>query len=562
MIISLLMTVGFAQEELFSGAEWQKLRTHQKSRLLENPPLERMDQEDAADYASRAVERWGSSAASRVVSAVETVTSRHGSFSPTLLMKIADAFSDVGIDGTHAVSLTRLWERHNGAFHQVTPDLRRAGRYATVDTIYTAFRHLQGLDSFDMLEWMRTKAVIGDITGAARAACEAAGMDPRLLPLTRGQLLQLLEDAESNQRRAALMAFEECARKKDIDRQSLYAGLAEAYGRFGFYRHQTRTLRAARLDPDRTGTLLLEAAGQRMRRGLYEATIDAAAPAWELLPPGVFRKQAALLLYQCYAALDRPDSALAWIQRIDMEDSGIRGEAVALYQQLGLLEAADSLLATLEPSVMRDTLRMRQFFFSGDAQAGHRFADSSTRKARWSSLPHVRLLWRARGAVFAGTTPGTLGGLFDSTRIVPGAPGAHELLEYQYAARRLAPHASALRTWGMLRHARFAGRQARAVDRLDLQGMAPAAQQLLLETAVSSLLESDDFHRAGALIEEVAPENRSPKMRYHLAEALLRAGRMDEGRALLQELVNESSDAVYSARARMYLLELRRQPNR
>jgi thioredoxin-like negative regulator of GroEL len=145
---------------------------------------------------------------------------------------------------------------------------------------------------------------------------------------------------------------------------------------------------------------------------------------------------------------------------------------------------------------------------------------------------------------------------------VPGAPGAHELLEYQYAARRLAPHASALRTWGMLRHARFAGRQARAVDRLDLQGMAPAAQQLLLETAVSSLLESDDFHRAGALIEEVAPENRSPKMRYHLAEALLRAGRMDEGRALLQELVNESSDAVYSARARMYLLELRRQPNR
>ena len=177
--------------------------------------------------------------------------------------------------------------------------------------------------------------------------------------------------------------------------------ISGTYDRFGLYDEEVDVLVSLDSKNYPSARELLETARQRFSQRLFSYVIRPAKQAFARSATASQKALCALLLYQSYAQTEKNDSAAMWLAGVPLAQEPYKAEAVAFFQRSRYLGKADSLIKTLSPSFMRDTLTIRQMLFSGDLRGA---ADAAERTFQtWGGDKgdgNEALLWRIRTLIF------------------------------------------------------------------------------------------------------------------------------------------------------------------
>ncbi len=409
---------GEAGRCVYSDSSWQKLRVSQRKAALETAQLSMLDGRCFALLLKRVAQGREGDASEAVLSLVGRYCSTNASFSTSLFIEILGAVPADRAPGL-AAGLLAKWSEANGRVRDVLDGLEEGGAYREMDSVYVLCDLAGGLDIYDLLKWASVRGVLGDYAGAARVFCAVSLREPRLWAMARSQFVQQLSEAEPGVRAPALHEFYACCREGSIaDTARLLEWLSDTYAHFGLYAEETASIEAGVGDPVERARRLLDVARGRFGQRLFEHAIAPALAAYQSLPDGPARSECAALLYQSYVAVQRSDSALVWFRKAGVSDMQSMTSAAVLYQQAGLLAQSDSLIASLPPSITRDTLEIRQCIFEGAIEKARSLTLERSVMRHWAKASADASLWRVRTAVYAGDLAAALNDI-DSAHFAP-----------------------------------------------------------------------------------------------------------------------------------------------
>ncbi len=262
----------------------------------------------------------------------------------------------------------------------------------------------------------------------------------------------------------------------------------------------------------------------------------------------------ASVAYESYDRMGRRDSAAVWLPRTDLSASRSAARAIAFYQSSGELHKADSLLASVNSGLARDTLVVRQLLFSGQADSAAAYASTMSRNPWWDMLSSNAMLWRLRVALFGGDMP-RFRRVLDSLDMAPSWEHALEVIGYQYRHERLKKDMAAMETWGRLELALYKGNTTKAASLLQPNTLTASSSQVLSIYLIKELLRAREFSKAAKVAATVDPSTSTPEHTYYSAEVLIGQGELPKARALLERLILEHPASIYSSKARMLLRE-------
>ena len=84
-------------------------------------------------------------------------------------------------------------------------------------------------------------------------------------------------------------------------------------------------------------------------------------------------------------------------------------------------------------------------------------------------------------------------------------------------------------------------------------------RELIDVTLAKALIDRGNAMRAQQILSAIPQDLMTARARYHLAETLIAQGQITKGRSLLEKVIVESPQDIYSSKARIYLLELESQ---
>jgi hypothetical protein len=263
------------------------------------------------------------------------------------------------------------------------------------------------------------------------------------------------------------------------------------------------------------------------------------------------------MLFQWYWQERRPDSASLWLARASLSDERFKIRAIGFLQSAGMLDKADSLTATLRPSLSRDTLVLRALLFAGNAKAAYA-------RCKGISLPRdERVLWKTRTALFSGNGAELMGWI-DTAAFTPGSPGGEEVLSYRYRLEVLASASApqALQDYCAMAFALWRGRPDKAAVPGFLAYPRPVREMLVCDivkglTGMRRFGEARDVAAAIGL-DSAGVDSAGPEIRYFHAEILIQQGLTDQGAAALERLMLAYPHDVFYGRARLLLASLKK----
>jgi len=439
------------------------------------------------------------------------------------------------------------------------------------DTLYRALDSAGRLDPHELLRYGRVKSLIGQYRAAARIYCRAATEDRRIEHAAMTQMAQLLADADSVEKAAAVRIFERCAMgSRDADTALYRNWLADFCGQQGLFEQQISILSRFSTAESPSGRKLADAARDHFSRRRYRLAVTAASAAYWRLDEDQRRSDAAFLTYQSYMQLRVRDSALVWLRLSGVDDKHARIQAIALNQETGHLEAAAALIDSLQASLPKDTLTVRQLLFAGEPVKALN-AIMASKSASWATAPRERMLWRGRCMIFSGQVHEAMP-VIDSLKFVPSWHAASEILRYRYWVQKLDDSQSALDVWGKLEYAVYIGDMAAAVRLLKGHGMKGEPGEMLAVRLARALAKSQRPAEALEILEladdggvdygikginrKTATRAPSPEYLYFRAEMLSEAGRMDEARAVANKILVEHPLDIFAQKARILLSKI------
>jgi hypothetical protein len=256
--------------------------------------------------------------------------------------------------------------------------------------------------------------------------------------------------------------------------------------------------------------------------------------------------------------LGNRDSAGAWLAKVRGARPEDKARLVAFCQNAGFNAEADSLLSTLPPSFLRDTLGIRRKLISGDfggaAAAAVRLRESRQAASEKNDL----LLWRIRSLLFGGK--GALAEpLMDSMAFSPSMNGADEFLSYKYRCAVLNKTPQAWSVFGPVAYASWLGRPDRALSALanpKLDDCPPEARQTIVLDGVLALMEGRMYADARAVMERTGFSSPGKEFRYYYGEILYNVGAVDSAKRVLHEVLLSQPGDVFSEKARVFLLRM------
>ncbi len=427
------------------------------------------------------------------------------------------------------------------------------------DNAFSILESECSLSPSNLLKWMRVKSVLGRFSEAGRIACLVVQRQPEVAFLVQEQLPDLLKDAAADSIRAGLSSFCSCAlSSRNPDTAAVRQWIAGVYYRFGLYDDEANALLGLDSRNFPSAGDLVNGIRRRFARKSYDLVVRLAVRAYPRLKDEGWKSECALMLYQAYAQTGQYDSAGVWLKKVRVVRQDDKARIIVFCQKAGLVSRADSLISTLPPSFLRDTLELRQKLFSGDFDAAAAAAVRLAGSGRSASEKNELLLWRIRSLLFGGNGAAAEG-LLDSVSFSPSMTAAEEFLSYKY---RCAVLNTTPRAWGVFGPVSFAAWSKRpdlahsALANRNLEACPPEARRIIVLTGVSALVEGRKYADARAAMERTGFSSADKEFRYYYGEILYNVGAVDSAQRVLQELLLTQPGDVFSEKARVFLLRM------
>lgn len=544
----------------YADSTWQKHTPSLRQRLLKHPAFAKMDNEcfiillhtyaQNARYPERTTTLF-------------SLLKKYCRVSNTFDQSVLHAFLTV-VDTADfsriSDGIAALWKTYNGPLQLQLRVFERKGLYAEADRLYSDFNTLSLIDVYDLLKWARIKSILGDFHGAVAIYCKASSIENSFVNVALNQLKRALADVKSPKtKRTILKQFSSCYQSNPgANLDTLSKWLRAAYAHFNLYREEEKAIVTLDKNPQSKGTRLLAVAGYRFARGLFKEALPPAQKAWKHLSTESHRQKCAIICYQSYAHIGKSDSALAWLDKVNLTQLHGKANAVVLYQNSGFFEKADSTMKMLEASITKDTLVVRQYLFQGSFEKARSYISRCPQKSQWRYNRPDILLWHIRIGVYTGSFP-QVSLYLDSLNRVKNSPGWHytaEILATRLAVQRLRVYPDAFQYWGHLRYALYRNKPRDPVAGFNCERWPKPTQEFLVSTLVGALISHEYFDTAQSVL-DLVPELVSPQISYFRGLTSFMLGYGDKAEKLFENIILSNPDDVFAHKARIYLLKLK-----
>ncbi|NLG18456.1 MAG: tetratricopeptide repeat protein [Fibrobacter sp.] len=444
--------------------------------------------------------------------------------------------------------ILKIWEKSNGTPFDVFMKLVNSGKPEQADLIFTIFEGEGRLDAHDLLRWAKIKSVIGDFRRIPGLFCRFIRSEPRITSIALNQFSGLLGDMPLSAADSAIQQFLDCGLAgPEADTATIASWAADACSRLGLYEREVEILKSSRLPSLREE--LLDAAKKRFIRRNYKDAIEAAREFYRGNDDKEDLRAAATIIYQSFRELGHADSALLWFERSGLKTEASNAEAVVLYQNAGDFSKASGLIDSLSRSIVRDTLLIRQYLFTGEREKAAKSVQSSKFLTKSEKL---NVLWEIRTLLFSGKIK-EFNEYLNKTKIVPSWNFAGELLSYKYRMQRFGKSETALDTWAEIEYNIYIGKPERASSLLSEAKVPMDLKGHLVLRLAEALIEKGHNSASLKLLAGWDESGAAPELLYYKGEALMRTGEIDSARAIMNRIVLQHPDDVFSGKARIFL---------
>ena len=458
-----------------------------------------------------------------------------------------------------------LWNSANRSIFSEVHRLVNDGDMFTADTLLQILDSENKIGNPELILWTKVKVVTKAYSGIAPIYCRilsqnAAGYKDsmtlqRIQSYTLGQCAQHINEAGKEQAQSILNDFSKCALSLPaIDAEQLKDWLAQQYSRYELFDNELAILSTKHPSDPRqsTSSILTDCARERFINKNFVHSLRAAKAGYHLAQTSESKSDASTLIYQSFLALGLSDSALVWLKRADITSEKRLIEAIRLYQQSGQLQQAGEFIDKLGASITKDTLQIRQELYA------QRFPQAIlllNKSAAIKRSKNDRLLWNVRTNLFSGNVENTFKQL-DTLPEPATFKQAAELLSYKYWLARLQECPDALEAWAPIEYNIYMGNPQKCVRYIENDRIAPDCRQKLALLVSRALYEKKEVSEALKILEKFDEKSVSSEFLYFKASYHFNLGKHDLSKKILERILLDFPDDIYSGKARLFLSEI------
>lgn len=451
-----------------------------------------------------------------------------------LIYKNRDLWSDVLLS----------WKRKYLSINEAHAFLTAKGQFNVINTLYEILDKEDFLSVYDRLKWVKIKSLIGETGTIAKQYCRIIGSEPRMTPVALDQFSFILREFEKQTADSVLGDFFGCCvYRSGTDRVQIREWGSETCLRLGLYKRQIEILKALETREFPVDEELMGAAFSHLNSQRYELALKLAKELYFNRKSSETNQSAAFIIYESFRGLERNDSALQWLKRVDLNSLRQLTDAVVLCQNVGAYEKALAFIAKMPRGYTFDTMTVRQFLFTGKRSEAY----DMVKNGQCREEP----VWAVRTAIFDKKFM-EASVLLDSISL-QNVTNKGEFLLYRYWFQRLAASPDLLELWSQIEYNIYINKFSNAVKLLSEIKKTDQSWELALLVA-KQLINNGDSQTALTLLKQHESTDVSAEFLYSRADAMLRIGEIDDGCGVLEKIMLEYPDDIYAGRARLLLL--------
>ena len=567
IIIFSFIPKGSALAEIcvYRDSIWENHKEYKKRNLLNSPSFENMDMDCFIYFLTQYYITSGSqNFASKLPALLRNYCQIHNFFDNKILHTLLQ-IADPVIYSSISIEIKRLWETYNGSLQNKISFFTERGLFNEIDSLYYSFNSLKLLDRYDLLKWARVKAVIGDYPGVAKIFCEISKGAKHFISMAQNQFIRILEETDSPQtQRKTLQLYKLCfTSRSDIDSLKFSMWLSRVYARFKLFDEEIEAITLLDNDSKSKGLRLLGVAQNRYNNNNFLKSIKPALLAWPFLSSDKNYRKNAVILYKSYNKIGKRDSAMIWLEKINLNNLGNKVDASVLYQNNGLLDKAQNTIEKLPQFISKDTLIIRQFLFENQMEKAKLFLSKLSWKYYRNKAVLDSYLWNIRIALFSGNQKkfNTLLDSINTTGFNSSWPYASEIISLRIARQRLEMNGEAFDFFATLSYKIFIHKSKEQVTNFKVNKFSQEIQELLVAMLVNDLVENKNFDIAQYLLNSVPELDKSPELNYFRAFINYKKGFIDKSKEILEKIIVSKPDDVFAHKARIFLTKIKQSEN-
>ncbi|NLD95272.1 MAG: hypothetical protein GX639_21700 [Fibrobacter sp.] len=443
------------------------------------------------------------------------------------------------------------------------------GAIYTADTLLSIYDSEGEIDNQALSLWIKVKTITKDYKEIPPLYCRLftlvsqpskelsqPGSIPGSMHSIKTQFQQTLDESGKDHIPQILSGFKNCiVSMKNFHDPELLRWLAYLSGNYGLYDDELEITLAIRSSDDDFSISgeFADIARNRFLDKSFVHALRAGREAFKQADNDNDRSTAGSLIYQSFVALGLNDSALQWIGYAKLTNQNNLQNAINLYQLSGQTAQAQTLISTLQPSVTKDTLTIRQAIFSQNIKAAYELLQHNDfLKSHKSEL----YLWKVRLALFNKESDNLMK-LLDSLPEIPQFRGAAEVLEYKYRALKLIDYPEALEAWQLIEYNIYINRFSAALALFEQLQCDIYCKTECARVIVHRLFERKKIADALAVLSSFDESGISAELLYLKALCLLNQRKTDSSRLVLEKILLDFPDDIYSGKARIVLSVLK-----
>jgi hypothetical protein len=471
----------------------------------------------------------------------------------------------------HAQLWNSLWQGFQVSHKQLFTEaykLYNDGSMYTADTLLHIYDSEGKIDNQGLSLWIKIKTITKAYKEIPSLYCRLFNLVPQAtnkkllheaLPGSmyslKIQFQQTLDESGKDIVPQILTGFKKCILSNQLRNDAeLLRWLAQLSGNYGLYDDELEFTLAIQSSDDGFSVSgeLADIARNRFINKSFVHALKAGREAFRKAENNDDRTTAGSLVYQSFVALGLNDSALQWIHYAQLTNLNNLLNAINLYQMSGQITQAQALINKFPSSLIKDTLTIRQAIFSQNLRTAHELLQ---RNDSLKNHTNELYLWNVRIALFNKESDNLMK-LLDSIPDIPKFSGAAEVLGYKYRYFKLMDCPESLEAWQLIEYNSYIGKlmaTPASVEQFQSDDGCKAECALVLAHRLYERKRNAD---ALAVLSSVDESGVSAEFLYLKARCLYEQEKPVECKKLLEKILLDFPDEIYSDKARLMLSDL------